>query len=149
MTSTDAILRNRSYKSGPTILGATVQWVAVGMLTLSVLGVPRAQESTLAAKSMHAKARPARLYLRFAGVEVHVVLDQIASYASTDILLTPGAKGLVSINLRNRTPEEAIKLVTAAAGLSAVRVGTAYIVGPAGEVATAAAKFGADRKSVV
>jgi type II secretory pathway component GspD/PulD (secretin) len=83
-----------------------------------------------------------RLTLTFSSLDVRVVLDQISSYAHVDVLMTPGAKGIVSVNIRNRTADDAIRLVTAVAGLSMVKVGSAYVVGPAEEVAKAAGEFG-------
>jgi len=67
----------------------------------------------------------------FAGIDRTITL--LAAYARADILVTPGATGLISINLRNRTSEESIRLVAASAGLTVARVGGAFIVGPAGE----------------
>ncbi len=83
-----------------------------------------------------------RLTLTFSSLDVRVIMDQISNYAHVDVLLTPGAKGIVSVNIRNRSADDAIRLVTAVAGLSVVKVGSAYVVGPAEEVAKAAGEFG-------
>jgi len=83
-----------------------------------------------------------RISLAFTNTEVRDVLAQIAAYSGTDIILTPGARGQVSVSVRNRTPEEAIGLVAAAAGLSVARIGGVYVVGPAAEVQAATAQAG-------
>ncbi|MCW3097137.1 MAG: type secretion system protein [Chthonomonadaceae bacterium] len=80
--------------------------------------------------------------LTFTKADVRDVLAQIADYAHTDILLTPGTTGSISINLRSRTAEEAIRMVAAVAGMSVAKVGGAFIVGPAKEVQKAAGEFG-------
>ncbi|MFM7323263.1 MAG: hypothetical protein ACKO5K_17340 [Armatimonadota bacterium] len=85
---------------------------------------------------------PRGITLNFSGAEVRDVLNSIADYAKVDVVVTPGAKGSVSLNLRNRTPEQAVRLAAAAAGLTATHVGGAWIVGPAAEVRTAVAEFG-------
>ena len=55
-------------------------------------------------------ARPTgRFSLTFSNIDVRDALAQIAQYARTDIVVTPGTTGIVSINLRNRTPDEAIR----------------------------------------
>ena len=78
----------------------------------------------------------------FTKADVRDVLTQIAGYTNADILVTPGASGTISINLRNRTAEQAIRLVAAVAGLTVVKIGGAFMVGPAAEVQAAAAEFG-------
>jgi type II secretory pathway component GspD/PulD (secretin) len=89
------------------------------------------------------RARPrGNLSLTFTDMDVRDALNQIAQYAHTDILLTPGATGPVSINLRSRLPDEAIRLTAAAAGLMVVRVNDVYVVGPPAEVQKAVAEFG-------
>jgi type II secretory pathway component GspD/PulD (secretin) len=106
--------------------------------------------SLLLAGAGYAQGRPAprvsgtaqRISVNFSDVSVRQVLATIADYARADVLVTPGATGNISINLRNRTPDEAIRLVAATAGLSVVRVGTSYVVGPGPEVKKAASEFG-------
>lgn len=83
-----------------------------------------------------------RVSLTFTKVDVRDVLSQIADYAHADILLTPSTTGSISINLRSRTAEEAIRMVAAVAGMSVAKVGGAYIVGPADEVQKAVGEFG-------
>ena len=80
--------------------------------------------------------------LNFSGADVRDVLGSIADYARVDVVVTPGAKGVISLNLRNRSPEQAVRLAAAAAGLSAIQAGGAWIVGPVAEVRSAAAEFG-------
>lgn len=85
---------------------------------------------------------PGRISINFANTDVKQALASIGAYARTDIMLTPGTTGAVSINLRNRTPDEAIRLVAAAAGLEVAKVGDSYVVGPGPEVAKATSQFG-------
>jgi len=89
-----------------------------------------------------ARDTPNTVSLVFTKADVRDVLTQIAGYTSADILVTPGASGVVSINLRSRTAEDAIRLVAAVAGLSVAKVGGAFIVGPAADVQKATAEFG-------
>jgi type II secretory pathway component GspD/PulD (secretin) len=86
-----------------------------------------------------------RISVSFTDMSVRGVLATIAEYAKTDVLVTPGATGNVSVNIRSRTADDAIRLVAATAGLSVVKVGASYIVGPAVEVKKAAAEFGVQR----
>ncbi|HZP82164.1 MAG TPA: LysM domain-containing protein, partial [Chthonomonadaceae bacterium] len=110
--------------------------------------IPRARQAVGSQRTPQRpeQRRPARtqrsISLTFAGVDISDVLDQIARYARTDILLTPGAKGTVTLSLQNRTPDEAIRLAAAAAGLTAVNAGGVYMVGPAAEVKQAVAEYG-------
>ena len=69
-------------------------------------------------------------------------LSTIANYTNSDVLITPGTTGTVSINLRSRTAEEAITLIAASAGLSVAKVGSSHVVGPAEEVRRATAQLG-------
>jgi general secretion pathway protein D len=107
---------------------------------------PPAQGREGAAPARPAQMRPARplerISLTFSNVEVREIIAKIADYTRTDVILTPGATGSVTLNLRSRTPDEAIRLAAAAAGLSVIKTGRTYIVGPAAEVQKAAAEFG-------
>ena len=90
---------------------------------------------------------PARISVNFSDISVRQVLATVAEYTKTDVLITPGATGLVTLNLRDRSADEAINLVAAAAGLSVLKVEGSYIVGPGAEVRRAAGEFG--RSTVV
>ncbi len=110
----------------------------LGLAAIALLSGP----GTPAAPRRPAPARAgAALSVAFSDVSVRDVLTAIAGYAHVDILLTPGARGRITISLRNRTPDEAIRLVAAAGGLSVARPGGAYIIGPEAEVQQAAAGF--------
>ncbi|MCC2668257.1 MAG: type secretion system protein [Armatimonadetes bacterium] len=85
---------------------------------------------------------PETLSVNFPSIDIRQALATVASYAQADVLITPGASGKVSINLRNRAPEEVIRLVAASAGLSVLKTGSTYVVGPADEVRKAAAQLG-------
>ena len=85
---------------------------------------------------------PGRLSINFSDTDVRQALATIGRYGRLDILVTPGAKGLVTINLRQRTPEEAVRMVAAAGGLSALNMGQSWVVGPDAEVRAAATQFG-------
>src|SRR5258708_6630305 len=51
---------------------------------------------------------PRRISLTFSNVDVREVLAKVAEYAHVDVLVTPGATGNISINLRGRMAEDAI-----------------------------------------
>src|SRR4051794_31925933 len=55
-----------------------------------------------------------RISVNFVDADVSQVLSTIAAYTRTDILITPGTTGKVTLNLRDRTAEEAIRLAAAA-----------------------------------
>lgn len=120
-------------------------WVLVGSLAAGSVAqaqgaAPLAQR--VAQNSRQAPARSARVSVTFSGVDVRDVLATIADFTKTDILVTPGARGDISINLRDREADEAIRLVAAAAGMSVLRTGSSYLVGPAAEIKKAAAELG-------
>lgn len=85
---------------------------------------------------------PETISINFPNVEIRQALATVAAYAQADVLITPGATGSVTINLRNRPPDEVIRLVAASAGLTVLKNGTAYVVGPAAEVRRTAAQLG-------
>ncbi len=87
-------------------------------------------------------ARPDRISLTFSNVDVREALVRIAQYAGVDVLLAPGATGTISINLRERTPDEAIRMVAASAGLFVTRAQGAFVVGSANEIQRAVSEFG-------
>ncbi len=89
-----------------------------------------------------APARPSRISLTFSNVDVRDALVRIAQYAGVDVLLAPGATGTISINLRDRTPDEAIRMVAASAGLLVTQAEGAYVVGNAQEIQRAVSEFG-------
>jgi len=86
--------------------------------------------------------RPDRISITFTNVDVRDALVRIAQYAGVDVLLAPGATGSVSINLRERTPEEAIRMVAASAGLYVTKAQGAFVVGSAAEIQRAVTEFG-------
>jgi len=149
--SSDSLRDRRGRVLGPAVLFSCV---TAGALGLGTLGAALAQSDAGMSPSPGPQVRrgsppgtsPRRIVnsvsLVFTKADVRDVLTQIAGYTHADILITPGATGSISINLRNRTAEEAIRLVSAVSGLSVVRVGGAFIVGPAAEVQKAASEFG-------
>lgn len=141
--------------------------LALSSLTLCVANILPAQESSAPAPSQGGSAyaalqrrpkRPAsrlvappaqrttthsgRISLSFTNVDVRDILAQIADYSRTDILLTPGTGGDISISLRNHDPDAAIRMVAATAGLAVAKMGNVYLVGPSIEVKKATAGFG-------
>jgi len=84
----------------------------------------------------------ARISLNFADVPARDALAAISAHTGVDTLITPGTTGNVSINLRDRTADEAIRQVAAVAGLSVAQIGGTYVVGPAAEVQKAVAELG-------
>lgn len=88
------------------------------------------------------QSRPDRISITFSNVDVRDALVRIAQYAGVDVLLAPGATGSVSINLRERTPEEAIRMLAASAGLYVTQAQGAFIVGSASEIQRAVTEFG-------
>lgn len=117
-------------------------WVLV--TSLLTLGAAQAQDAKPGGvrPPRGTGSRQTRVSVNFTGVEVRDVLATLAEYTRTDIVVTPGASGAVTINLRDRSADEAIRLVAAAAGLSVLRSGTSYVVGPPAEVRKAAAELG-------
>ena len=89
-----------------------------------------------------ARKPPETITINFPNIEIRKALATVAAYAQADVLITPGATGNVSINLRNRTPDEVIRLVAASAGLTVLKTGGTYVVGPAEEVRKSAAQLG-------
>src|SRR5687768_17444816 len=118
--------------------------VLAGTLALTVVCAGYAQDAPPRppAGARREAAAPDRVSVNFSGVDVRSVLSAIADYSRTDIVVTPGATGMVSINLRNRPRDEAIRLVAAAAGLTVLKIGDTYVVGPVMEVRKAAAELG-------
>lgn len=88
------------------------------------------------------------LSLAFTDVEVRQILATAARYAGLDIVVTGGATGSLSVTLTNQPPDAAVRLIAAAAGLSVLRLGPSYIVGPAQEVRAAAAALGGGKMLV-
>jgi len=80
--------------------------------------------------------------LTFSNVDVRDALVRIAQYAGVDVLLAPGATGSISINLRERTPDEAIRMVASSAGLYVTKAQGAFVVGSATEIQRAVSEFG-------
>src|SRR6187401_2100909 len=56
-------------------------------------------------------AAPGLISINFGGVELRQALTMIANYAKANIVITPGATGMVSINLQNQPADAAIRLV--------------------------------------
>lgn len=85
---------------------------------------------------------PDRISLTFSNVDVRDALVRIAQYSAVDVILAPGATGTISINLRERTPEEAVRMVASSAGLYVTKAKGAFVVGSAAEVQRAVSEFG-------
>src|SRR5262249_53306018 len=58
---------------------------------------------------------PSRVSANFSEVSVRQALATVGEYAHVEVLITPGAMGSVTVSIRNRTPEDAIRLVAASA----------------------------------
>ncbi len=86
--------------------------------------------------------RPDRISLAFSNVDVRDALVRVAQYSGIDVLLAPGATGNVSINLRERTPDEAVRMIASSAGLYVTRAQGAYVVGAENEIKRAVSEFG-------
>ena len=86
--------------------------------------------------------RPDRVSLAFSNVDVRDALVRVAQYAGIDVLLAPGATGTVSINLRERTPDEAVRMIASSAGLYVTQAQGAYVIGAEKEIQRAVSEFG-------
>ncbi|MCS6776142.1 MAG: LysM peptidoglycan-binding domain-containing protein [Chloroherpetonaceae bacterium] len=91
------------------------------------------------------KSSRRRVSFSFARVDVRQALTTISDYSGADIMVMPGARGHVSISLRDRTPDEAVRLTAAAAGLSVVQIGNTYMVGKPEELQPVVNRFGETR----
>lgn len=113
-------------------------WIPVG--TRSPEARPEASRPPIAPPE---KSPGRRVSFHFARVDVRQALTTISDYSGADILVMPGARGNVSISLRDRTPDEAVRLTAAAAGLSVVQIGKTYMVGKPEELQPVVSRFGA------
>ncbi len=143
--------------AGSVIVTSCLAAALVGLAASANIGAqeaPRADESAALPQSRRTMSTPVlsssssrrrterTVSLVFTKADVRDVLAQIAGYSNADVVVTPGATGSISINIRSRTAEQAIRLVAASAGLCVVRLSGAYIVGPGQEVQKAASEFG-------
>ncbi len=99
-------------------------------------------ENNSVVSSSSIKQAEKRISLNFSDVSARQALSTISDYSGTDIVVMPGGDDLISISLRNRTAEEAIRLTSAAAGLSVVRTNGAYIVGKPDQINSAVGNIG-------
>lgn len=88
--------------------------------------------------------KPARkaISVQFSGTNLREVVQAIARYSGLEVVLTPGARGSVSISLKDRDPETAIAMAAAAAGYAAENVDGVWVVGPLEEVKATSNRVG-------
>lgn len=142
---------NRDLPESPIVhralRGAGARYLALslaGSIASAAAGAPLPSTTKPARPQAVSQPRrpPETISINFPNVEIRQALATVASYAQADVLITPGATGSVTINLRNRPPEEVIRLVAASAGLTVLKNGSTYVVGPAAEVRRTAAQLG-------
>ena len=80
--------------------------------------------------------------LEFDNAPVREVLTTLARGSRREIVLTGGVSGNVSVQLRGRATDDAVRLVAAAAGLQSLEVGGTWMVGPAAELRKVAEQVG-------
>jgi type II secretory pathway component GspD/PulD (secretin) len=91
--------------------------------------------------------RPKLLTVDYANAEVTDVIRALASQSGMNVAINPSVKGQVTVQLREKTVEEAIEMVANLAGLGARRVKNTYIVAPRQEIRATLERLG-DRKEI-
>ncbi|MFY7950923.1 MAG: hypothetical protein ACOVT5_00320, partial [Armatimonadaceae bacterium] len=95
-----------------------------------------------APRNPHPAAVRQSISLQFAGSNLRDVVQAVARYSGLEVALTPGAKGLVSLTLKDRSPRLALQMVAASAGMVAQDIGGVWVVGPLDEVRAMGGRVG-------
>lgn len=85
---------------------------------------------------------PMTIHLRFDSTDVSDVLQALSLKTHTNIVFSSQAKHPISVNIAASTPDEALRYVTAAAGLSYRMVGRTYVVAAPADLRAALEPFG-------
>lgn len=91
--------------------------------------------------------RPKLLTVDYANAEVTDVIRALASQSGMNVAINPSVKGQVTVQLREKTVEEAIEMVASLAGLGARRVKNTYVVAPRQEIRATLERLG-DRREI-
>lgn len=91
--------------------------------------------------------RPKLLTVDYANAEVTDVIRALASQSGMNVAINPSVKGQVTVQLREKTVEEAIEMVANLAGLGARRVKNTYVVAPRQEIRATLERLG-DRREI-
>jgi general secretion pathway protein D len=100
-------------------------------LLLSCASARCAETPSGAAPSSPAAASPARIRLRFADTDVADVLRALSAQSGASIVCAAHKRQPITLNVAAAGAEEALRMVTGAAGLAYRRVGRIFVVAPA------------------
>lgn len=81
----------------------------------------------------------------YVAAELTDVIRALAAQSKTNVAISPGAKGLVTVHLRDRSIDEAIQVVANLAGVAARKVNDTYVVAPRADMRTMLERLGATR----
>src|SRR4051812_11543858 len=123
-------------------------WSSVSMplvcsVGLGLLGPPGfAQKPSGETTTSQSKKSEASFRLRFANTDVSDVLQALSLKTKASIVFPSQFKKPISVDITASTTEEALRFVTAAAGLSYHQIGRTYVVAPPSELRQAIEPFG-------
>src|SRR5205807_8697891 len=84
-----------------------------------------------------------RTSINFIRTDIADIVNTLSIQQAVNIALTPGAKGQVTVSLRDVTIEEAIRLISRLAGLDYLYNGDTYVIGTPAELQAIAGRAGA------
>lgn len=120
--------------------------LAGAVVVLSALGIgaaPVAAQGGGGAARVAVPQQRRLITLSFAGADAVDVLRAISLQSGINIAVTAGARSQpVTVRLRGVSVDEAVRLVTQAAGFGFRRIGSTYLVGPPGEIKRSGAAAG-------
>lgn len=87
--------------------------------------------------------------LDYVNAEVTDVIRALAAQSRANVALNPSVKGQVTVQLREKTVDEAMQVIANAAGLGAKRVNDTYVIAPRSEMRQTLERLGATREVVL
>ncbi|MCC6730687.1 MAG: hypothetical protein IT208_15245 [Chthonomonadales bacterium] len=123
---------------------ALIRWLGVAAAGIVILAPP-----ATAAGEAAAGGRAKLVTLDYANAEVTDVIRALSAQSGVNIALSPGARGQVSVHLRDKAPDEAIEMVVNLAGLAARRVGDTFVVAPRAEMRGTLERMGETRTAAL
>lgn len=90
--------------------------------------------------------RPKLVTLDYVNAEVTDVIRALSAQSGVNVVLNPSVKGQITVHLRQKTVEEAMTVITNAAGLGAKKINDTYVIAPRAEMRQTMERLGQTRR---